>query len=169
MAWPNPFRRKDENTRSRWGYTFQLTDDHLSPEQSYPLKYSYDTLGEECLNRLNEIASPERNEKVKEGDGPEMAAKTNSRTGRRDLYVLLRDHWKEDGKLRELWEQVNTVPEWVDWEQVCYLMLRDIEPLANRVDGLDIEGSVWSSPQSHLSIGQFLVMFIICIPFFRFS
>jgi hypothetical protein len=28
---------------------------------------------------------------------------------------LLRDHAEEDPKLNELWTEINTVPEWVDW------------------------------------------------------
>jgi hypothetical protein len=123
MSWPNPFRRRDANTRSCWGYTFQLTEDHVTPEQAHPLKYSYDTLGEECLNRLNEISPPERKldeEKEKEAT-PEQVAKAGSGKGsKRDLYVLLKDHAGSDPKLKELWDQVNDIPSWVDWDQVRY-------------------------------------------------
>ena len=123
MAWPNPFRRKDTHSRTCWGYTFQLTDDHITPEQANPLKYSYDLLGEECLNRLNGISPPEHKvigEKEKEKEvSPEQVAKAGSGKGStRDLYVLLRDHAASDPKLRELWDQVNEVPSWVDWDQV---------------------------------------------------
>jgi hypothetical protein len=36
----------------------------------------------------------------------------------RDLYALLRDNHPSDPKLHELWTEVNTVPTWVDWEQI---------------------------------------------------
>jgi len=36
----------------------------------------------------------------------------------RDLYIPLRDNPNKDPVLEKLWTQVNTVPEWVDWEQV---------------------------------------------------
>ena len=36
----------------------------------------------------------------------------------RDLYALLRDNADKDPKLKQLWDEVNTVPEWVDWEQI---------------------------------------------------
>ncbi|KAF4542966.1 Tat pathway signal sequence [Lasiodiplodia theobromae] len=36
----------------------------------------------------------------------------------RDLYALLRDNADKDEKLGELWREVNTVPAWVDWEQI---------------------------------------------------
>lgn len=31
---------------------------HLTPEQAHPLKFSYDTLAEECLDALNTISPP---------------------------------------------------------------------------------------------------------------
>jgi hypothetical protein len=119
MAWPNPFRGHDENTRNVWGYTFLWTPNHFTPEEMYPLKYSYDVLAEEALNRLDEISPPTSGElprnlsrvpaKEKEGDVP---------APKRDLYVLLKDHASEDPKLGELWDEVNTIPEWVDWNQI---------------------------------------------------
>jgi hypothetical protein len=30
----------------------------------------------------------------------------------------LRDHAEDDPKLNELWTEINTVPEWVDWDQI---------------------------------------------------
>ena len=108
---------------SCWGYTFEWTEDHLTPEQAEPLKHSYDVLAEECLNRLNEISPPEsaalprsnsqdtpKEQDSKNKDGPTIS--------HRDLFALLRDHHEEDPKLSQLWEEVNTVPEWVDWEQI---------------------------------------------------
>lgn len=120
MAWPNPFRVKDENTRNAWGYTFQWTSKHPTPEQLHPLKYSYDTLGEECLNRLDEISPPpvpgelprnqSRHPSYKDAGGPTVP--------KRDLYALIRDHAAEDPKLMEFWTEVSTTPDWVDWDQI---------------------------------------------------
>ncbi len=73
------------------------------------------------MNRLNEISPPERKPSGENGKekSPEQVAKAGSGKGsKRDLYVLLRDHAGEDEKLKELWEQVNDVPSWVDWDQV---------------------------------------------------
>jgi len=126
MAWPNPFRRRDENTRSAWGYTFQLTPEHLTPEQTNPLKYSYDTLGEEALDRLNLISPPTTTELPR--NSPRTPGKKgqveNGEDGtapvpKRDLFILLRDNAEKDEKLGELWKQVNTVPDWVDWDQIA--------------------------------------------------
>ena len=116
MAVPNPFRRVDENTRHIWGYTFQWTPEHLTPEQLYPLKYSYDVLGEEALNSLDRISPPlsselPRNQSRAPGEKGETKPK-------RDLYALLKEHHLGDEKLGELWNEVNTIPEWVDWEQI---------------------------------------------------
>jgi hypothetical protein len=122
MAWPNPFRRQDANTRTCWGYTFQFTPNHLTAEQSQPLKFSYDTLAEECLDVLNEIVPPPAavnpNGSVEEVSSREVPEKTPTAKAKRDLYLLLRDNFGKDEKLRQLWDEVNTVPHWVDWDQV---------------------------------------------------
>jgi hypothetical protein len=112
MAWPNPFRRKDENTRHAWGYTLQWTRTHFTPEHLHPLKYSYDTLADECLNRLDEI-SPPQNAELPRNNGKLPSTKEESVVSKRDLYALLRDHAHEDVKLGQLWEEVNTTPEWL--------------------------------------------------------
>jgi len=137
MAWPNPFRRRTANTRTIWGYTFDLGPDHLTPEQAHPLKYSYDVLGEECLNVLNELFPPqptkrdtgkdEANEdqtkstevKHSPNDAPEATVPDGKSKPKRDLYELLKDNHEKHPKLQELWDQVNTIPDWVDWDQIA--------------------------------------------------
>lgn len=34
------------------------------------------------------------------------------------MYSVLKEHHGADSVLQELWEEVNTVPEWVDWAQI---------------------------------------------------
>ncbi|KAK3110300.1 hypothetical protein LTR53_015533, partial [Teratosphaeriaceae sp. CCFEE 6253] len=129
MAWPNPFRRHTPNTRLCWGYTFEHTDQHLTPEQCAPLKQSYDTLGEQVLDQLNAISpppqkdlprgnsqfvAPDRNEatlKIEEVKGEAKASP-------RDLYTILREHAETDELLKRFWREVTTVPDWVDWAQI---------------------------------------------------
>ena len=88
-----------------WGYTFEWTEDHRTPEQLHSLLYTYDELADECLQRLRGISSGHNN-----AAGDKMLEK--------DLYSLLRDFSGSDPKLALLWSQVNTIPEWVDWEQI---------------------------------------------------
>jgi hypothetical protein len=117
MAWTNPFRRKDENTRYAWGYTFQWTPEHFTKEQMHPLKYSYDVLAEECLDRLDHISPPQSTELPR--NRSRLASKEEGDRGpKRDLYALLREHASGDEKLNQLWKEINTVPEWVDWDQI---------------------------------------------------
>jgi hypothetical protein len=90
----------------------------MTPEQMHPLKYSYDVLGEECLNRLDAISPPVT------GGLPRSRSRTPARANaepppKRDLYALLRDHAQKDEKLGELWQEVNTIPQWVDWDQIA--------------------------------------------------
>lgn len=128
MAWPNPFRSDDENTRHTYGYTFQWTPAHLTQEQLEPLKFSYDVAGEEALNKLDEISPPPNNALPRNQDRTAKAAAESSENGekkepdftpKRDLYALLKDHHAEDPSLEKLWTQINTIPEWVDWDQIA--------------------------------------------------
>ena len=118
MAWPNPFRKRTANTRTCWGDTFDLGPDHLTPEQADPLKLSYDVLGEEALDALNDLYPPEStvSHATDLAEKPsDPSAKTKPK---RDLYILLRDNHDKHPKLQELWDQVNDVPDWVDWDQI---------------------------------------------------
>lgn len=112
MAWPNPFRKRDENTRTYWGYTFQWTPEHKTAEDLHPLKFSYDQLADDCVDRLDAICPPTA--PVNGRPRPEG----EKHKQQRDLYAILRDNKDKDEKLGELWEQVNTVPDWVDWGQI---------------------------------------------------
>lgn len=115
MALPNPFRRHDSRTRSCWGYTFQLTDEHSTPEMANVLKYSYDKLGEEAFERLNAISLEDC---TKKAAMRQSATNLPKESDRRDLFVMLKKHADTDEVLGRLWQEVNTVPAWVDWEQI---------------------------------------------------
>ncbi|KAL1606675.1 hypothetical protein SLS60_004082 [Paraconiothyrium brasiliense] len=109
-----------------WGYEFEWTEGHLTEEQAKSLKHSYDVLGEECLDRLNEISPPTSGALPRRDDCRSQTSVTG--TGKekkeelplpqRDLYILLRDNRDSDSKLQELWDEVNTIPPWVDWAQI---------------------------------------------------
>lgn len=121
MAWPNPWRRSDENTRSCWGFVFQWTPEHLSDEERHRLKFTYDELADECLDRLDEIAPPlppalPRNEDRTAPAGKEGAGSDSP--PKRDMYRLLQEHAPADEKLKQLWDEVHTIPDWVDWAQI---------------------------------------------------
>ena len=126
MVWPLRFAPRDKNSRTRWGYTFQLTPEHLTPEMMKPMKFSYDRLGEQALDRLNLISPPSRSALPRNSNPyptPDLYKGESSFatdiTPKRDLYLLLREHASKDDILGQLWLEVNTVPEWVDWDQIA--------------------------------------------------
>ena len=118
----------------------------MTPEQVEPLKYSYDILGEECLQKLNQISpplspvllrsnsaqlaesirarhqvradSPMQNDPPRRQSATQVNDTSNPTSTERDLYALLKNHHEEDEKLQELWTQIHTVPDWVDWDQL---------------------------------------------------
>ncbi|KAJ5134804.1 hypothetical protein N7526_006169 [Penicillium atrosanguineum] len=101
MALKSP-RQGNSTECHYWGYSFHWTDRHRSADELRPMAFTYDNIADECVQILNKIPT--------DGD--------SDRPFKKDLYGLLRDHVDEDPKLQELWTQVNTVPEWVDWEQI---------------------------------------------------
>ncbi|KAG6357034.1 hypothetical protein INS49_014910 [Diaporthe citri] len=88
-------------------YQFQWTGLHLPREETDPLRYEYDELGSEVVEKLQEIS---RQKQQLEEDGTSRA--------RTDLYVLLKDNHHNDETLTKFWNEVHTVPEWVDWAQL---------------------------------------------------
>lgn len=77
------------------------------------MKFTYDKLAEECLERLNEISA----DSTLPGN-PGWMSQRQGNAPSKDLYALLRDNASEDEKLGELWRQISTVPDWVDWDQI---------------------------------------------------
>jgi hypothetical protein len=94
-----------------WGHKFEWTDLHRSAEQLRPLMFTYDKLADDCLQRLNEISPIPGRDTTKNEESTSTPAK-------RDLYVLLEKHHDDDLKIKEFWDEINTVPDWVDWEQI---------------------------------------------------
>ncbi|KAI9753812.1 MAG: hypothetical protein M4579_004993 [Chaenotheca gracillima] len=123
MFWPSAWRVKDENTRNCWGYTFQWTPEHCTAEALHPLKYTYDKLAEDCLERIDTISPPEdaslpRNQSREHKSSEADKGETRDPAPKRDLYALLRDHAEGDELLSKLWSDINRIPEWVDWDQI---------------------------------------------------
>lgn len=82
------------DVRNVWGYEFAWTDLHKTPEELLPLRESYDKLADETMRRLSILR------------------------GKRDLYTALEEEHVNDEVLGEFWRQAQTVPDWVDWEQI---------------------------------------------------
>lgn len=107
------FQKEDPNVLNSYGYTFRLTKHHMTPEQLDPLKHKYDVLGSEASEVLDALYPP-----PPPRAGWYSKTKAENPQPDRDTYALLRDNVNKDPKLQKLWDEVNTVPEWVDWEQI---------------------------------------------------
>lgn len=103
MALKSP-KRGNRTECHYWDYSFHWTDLHSSADDLKSLIYNCDSLADECVERLSKVASADD--------------RVHKQPFKRDLYGLLRDHADEDPKLCELWTEINTVPEWVDWDQI---------------------------------------------------
>lgn len=86
------------------------------------MKYTYDVLGAECYDILNkmDLPGPTPAEIVESQlENLDGVSKTNPPKPKRDLFVLLRDNVGRHPKLKQLWDEVTTVPDWVDWDQIA--------------------------------------------------
>ncbi|KAK1255615.1 hypothetical protein MKX07_007874 [Trichoderma sp. CBMAI-0711] len=90
-------------------YTFQWTEYHLPREKTEPLRHEYDTLGHNAVKRLQQIARQRKGE---------ASVKPTPCPGGFDMYAVLRDYHDQDDILNRLWNEVHTVPDWVDWAQI---------------------------------------------------
>lgn len=97
------------NTTVVWGHRFVWTSGHLTAPELGHLLYSYDKLATDALDRLDVISPPKsKSWKCPHGSGE----------GQRDLYMLVKANADTDDVLHELWREISTVPEWVDWDQI---------------------------------------------------
>ena len=112
MIWP--FQRPDACARTAFGFTFQLTEHHLTPARMDSMKQSYDMLGEKALEKLDVISPPPRAALPLRSTGDQDPVES-----KRDLYILLRKNALDDETLGSLWNQVNAVPSWVCWDQIA--------------------------------------------------
>ncbi|KAF5017269.1 hypothetical protein F66182_10820 [Fusarium sp. NRRL 66182] len=98
-----------KDARIVWDHKFNWTSDHQTAPEIAHYLYSYDKLATDALDRLDDISPPtSKGWKCPHGSGP----------GQRDLYDLLQKHADSDEVLGQLWKEVSTVPEWVDWDQI---------------------------------------------------
>lgn len=102
----------DKDIHDVWGYKYEFTDLHMTEEQQMPLRYSYDTVGEDVLLRVKTL------QMKKAAENGEAAGKCTPR--KVDLYKTLKSIalGKEDPVVTKFWEDVHTVPEWVNWDQI---------------------------------------------------
>ncbi|KAL2868165.1 oxygenase MpaB family protein [Aspergillus lucknowensis] len=82
------------------GYSFTWTEDHLSKEELEPFRQQYDELGAAALERIQAIRQESQNKST-------------------DVYEILRDNHENDPVLTRFWDEVHTVPSWVDWDQIA--------------------------------------------------
>ncbi|KAI1344066.1 hypothetical protein F5Y15DRAFT_426588 [Xylariaceae sp. FL0016] len=116
--------------RTHWGMKINWTPEHLKPKDLEPLIHTYDIIGSEAVQRLNEIAPPPYTQKTSGGDNGDVHKNIKEKNiegaikpdgekkPRRDLYTLMQEHASTDEKIGKLWDEINTIPEWVDWAQI---------------------------------------------------
>ena len=116
MAIPNAFRSWSPTTQDAWAYVFDLTTSHPTRLEMNKLKHSIDTVGEAAFARLSDLRRQEQQRSRKES---EALSRENDEPGATDTYHQLKRYAHFDANLRKLWDCMNLVPAWVDWEQIA--------------------------------------------------
>ncbi|KAF5024509.1 hypothetical protein F66182_3449 [Fusarium sp. NRRL 66182] len=94
-----------EQLQTIGNHTFKWTDQHIPKYHTDPLRYKCDELGAAAVKRIQEIHEQLRQEV--------------RNVGRADLFETLRQHQGQDEVLSQLWQEVHSVPYWVEWEQIA--------------------------------------------------
>ncbi|KAI8947412.1 hypothetical protein F4801DRAFT_605552 [Xylaria longipes] len=111
MAYSSSYEKLAEGTwHERWGVKFKWTSKHTTPQQLESLIHSYDTVATEAVERSDEIILPPDAKSPPKAEGEKKTC--------RDTYELMQEHASKDEKIGKLWSEINTVPEWVDWDQI---------------------------------------------------
>ncbi|KAL8643062.1 MAG: hypothetical protein Q9228_000301 [Teloschistes exilis] len=85
---------------------------------------SYDKLGEAAYDRLNGLYPPPSEKQgtsqaTEDSEAKDRRSSAEGKSRKRDMFLLLRDHAHEDRVLSSLWTEVNTIPQWVCWDQIA--------------------------------------------------
>jgi mpaB/rubber oxygenase-like protein len=98
----------------------------MTEEQLRPLKYSYDTLADATLERLQQIKASQQNGNFTSNGtaadpkpSPAKRSEPNGHHVHSDLFTLLHTHHSTDPILSKFWAEVTTVPPWVSWAQLA--------------------------------------------------
>ena len=116
-----------------WNHTINVGPEHLAYEEDdekllKELRGSWDWKADACLEELQILQSQEQNaDSTDDGEASNQQSEKGSgetplnRPGKKkkDLYELFERHHDSSIALEQLWDEVNTVPDWVDWEQIA--------------------------------------------------
>ncbi|KAK1590317.1 transcriptional regulator [Colletotrichum navitas] len=103
------FARPNDDMRVVGNYSFRWTEDHIPKDKTEHLRQTYDEVGAAAVARIQEIHQQALIEKS--GNAEHLS--------KLDLFAVLQEHHEKDEALGQLWDEVCTVPDWVDWEQLA--------------------------------------------------
>ncbi|KAK1959929.1 transcriptional regulator [Colletotrichum sublineola] len=103
------FARPNDDVRVVGNYSFRWTKDHIPKDETEHLRQTYDKVGAAAVARIQEIH--QRGLIEKSGNAAHLS--------KLDLFAVLQEHREQDEALGHLWDEVHTVPDWVDWEQLA--------------------------------------------------
>ena len=96
-------------------YSFQWSDLHIPPQRMANLRYTYDELGAEAVKRIQAISRDNKDAAQSEAEAP---APYEKKPPHMDMYQIFKENHAQDEVLTRLYDEVHTVPEWVDWDQL---------------------------------------------------
>lgn len=106
-----------------WNHTINVGPEHLVYEEDdekllKELRGSWDWKADACLEELQRLEAEDRDAEQTDDGGGEATPFNRPGKKKKDLYELFERYHDSSNALKQLWDEVNTVPEWVDWEQI---------------------------------------------------
>jgi hypothetical protein len=111
------FRTPHPRDQTLYGFHVKWSEHHWTPEDLHPLIYTYDTVSAEAVEQLDKIEPPAAASFAPKKNIQETYEPKDKKHSR-DLFKLVKQHATADEKIGKFWEDVNAVPDWVDWEAV---------------------------------------------------
>ncbi|KAF4123694.1 hypothetical protein GMORB2_6395 [Geosmithia morbida] len=102
------------------GHEFTWTDQHPRIQDIRRLLYTYDTLGSEAMAKIDAISPLPSHSGPPDPSSAHNSSSSSSKCpfSTRDPYAILEKGAHSDPVLHRLWNEVNTPPDWVDWDQI---------------------------------------------------
>lgn len=107
----------DPDEIERYAFKFRWTSLHQTAEELEPLRHTYDVVGGDALDRIMEI-NPLPETALLPRKDIQSSYEPKEKGNQRDFFSLVKVHAKDDEKIHRLWQEVNTVPSWVDKAQI---------------------------------------------------
>ncbi|KAI9159015.1 hypothetical protein HJFPF1_07020 [Paramyrothecium foliicola] len=101
-----------------YGYRFRWSSRHRSAQELEPLRHTSDIIANAAIARIDELSPAFEICFHGSKKCHQQCARGTAKRHRQDYFKLAKRYAKDGEDLSKFWDEVNTVPSWVDWDQI---------------------------------------------------